>query len=581
VTLDAARREMSAIAAELSRLYPATNATTGVTLVPLDETLVGGSRRALLILFGAVGFVLLIACANVASLQLAQAVRRRREIAVRSAMGAGRERLARQLLTESLLLGIMGGAAGVALAYWGITAIRTLAPANLPRVDELRTDPAVLVFALVVSVATALLFGLAPVVESWKVRLSESLTADGRTSTASRSRRRAHSALVVSEVALAMILLVGAGLLVRSFTTLLDVERGFESDNVLVVTLQAWSYYPTGPQRAAFVPQATERLSAIPGVRAVGMTSSLPLSYPIGQARARVTVEGAPVASEAEVLTEHVAAATAGYFQALGIPLRQGRLMRPADDAASASVAVVNESFARRYWPTESPLGKRITFAFQGQPKTREIIGVVGDVRHDGLASDPRRSVFVPHPQAPSGAMHLVIRTTVDAAALAPAVRRELAALNGAMPLSEMTTVDALLRQSLRERRFHLALLGAFSLTALLLAAVGIYGMMSHSTSERTHEIGVRVAIGARPPQVVWMIVRQGGRLALIGVVMGLAGAGAMTRVLGAMLFQVSPLDPVAFGGAVAGLVAAALVACWIPARRAAAVLPTRALQDG
>lgn len=579
VSLDAAQRDMASIAAELGRLYPATNASSGVNLVPIAESMVGGARNALLILLGAVGFVLLIACANVASLQLAQSMRRRRELAVRAAMGAGRERLARQLLAECLLLGLIGGAAGVVLAHWGIAGIRALAPTDLPRLDELRTSPAVLLFAFGVSLLTALVFGLAPAIDAGRLRLTETLSSGGRTATTARARRRAHSGLVIAEMALALVLLVGAGLLARSFATLLRVDRGFRADHVLVVTLQAWSYYPTGPARAAFVREATSRLAALPGVRGVGMTSSLPLSYPIGAERARFAVEGQPAAA-GEIPSVHVSAITPEYFATLDIPLREGRLMTATEDAGHVPVTVVNEAFARRYWPDGNALGKRVSFGFMGPAVVREVVGVVGNVRHDGLARDPRASVFIPHAQGPTGAIHLVIRTAAQPATMQRAVRAELATLNGVMPLSNVTTLDALLASSLRERRFHLALIGSFSLTALLLAAVGIYGLMSHATSQRTQEIGVRVAVGARSGQVVWMVVRDGAVLALTGVGLGVLGAIGLTRLLRGMLFEVTPLDPLAFGLAVAGLLGAAMLACWLPARRAAAIDPVRALHE-
>jgi putative ABC transport system permease protein len=580
VTVDAARHELSALAAQSAREHPTTNASTGIALVPLAESLVGQTRSGLYVLLGAVGFVLLIACANVASLQLAQSVRRRRELAVRAAIGAGRGRLARQLFAECVLLGVIGGAAGVALAHWGIAAIRSLAPRDLPRLDELGTSPAVLLFALAVSVATALIFGLAPALEAGRLRLTETLAAGGRTATGTRMRRRALNGLVVGVFALALVLLVGTGLLTRSLTSLLRVERGFRTDHMLVVTLQAWSYYPTGTQRVAFVRDAMTRLSAVPGVRSAGMTSSLPLSYPIGQARSRVTIEGQPMTGSVEPPSIHVAAATRGYFETLAIPLRMGRLPDATDQATSMPIAVVNESFARRFFAGESPLGKRITFGFMGPPVTREIVGVVGDVRHDGLAEVPRASLFVPHEQAPTGAMHFVLRTAPEPVGLQGAVRAELARINGAMPLSEMTTLDTLLDTSLRERRFHLALIGAFSIIALLLAAIGIYGLMSNATSERTAEMGVRVAMGARRVDVIGLVVSQGVKLALTGIGLGLVGAWALTRLIRGMLYSVTPLDPPAFAAAVAALLAAALLACWIPARRAAAVDPVEALNS-
>jgi putative ABC transport system permease protein len=386
--------------------------------------------------------------------------------------------------------------------------------------------------------------------------------------------------LVVSEVALALVLLVGAGLLVRSFRALLGVDRGFDSHNTTVATLQTWSYYPTPALRVGYSRDATERLAALPGVTAAGMTSSLPLAVPIGQERAGIRIEGQPPSRDGEVPTAHVTATTPGFFDALRIPLREGRMLTRADGDGDARVAVVNETFARRFFPAGSAIGQRVAFAFMGPPVMREIVGVVGDVRHDGPASSTRPSVFVPHAHAPTGAMHLVVRTTGDPRVVERAVRAELTALNGVMPLSDMTTLDALLGGSLRERRFHLSLLGAFSVMALVLAAVGIYGLVSTATSARTHEIGVRVAIGARASDVSWMVLRQGAVLTIAGIAIGVVGAFGLTRLLRGMLFHITPLDALTFGGASALLVLAATVACWIPARRAAAVDPIAALRE-
>lgn len=579
-TLAAAQSEMRQIGAALGREHPTTNANTGAAVVSIRETLIGRVRSALLILFGAVGFVLLIACANVASLQLVQAVRRRRELAIRSAIGAGRTRLARQLFAENVLLALFGGGVGVALAHWGLVGIRAIAPDDLPRVAELRTSPVVLAFALVMTLASSLLFGLAPMLEAGRLKLSDALTSSGRAVSAARTTRRAHNALVVSEVALALVLLVGAGLLVRSFRALMGVDRGFDARGVLVATLQTWSYYPTPTLRVAYSRDATARLAAIPGVTAAGMTSSLPLAVSIGQERAGIRIEGQPPACAGETPTAHVTATTPGFFDVLRIPLREGRMLAAADGDGAARVAVVNETFARRFFPEGRALGQHVAFAFMGPPVMREIVGVVADIRHDGPAAEARPSVFVPHAHAPTGAMHLVVRTTGDRREMDRAIRTELTALNGVMPLSDMTTLDALLGGSLRERRFHLSLLGAFSVMALVLAAVGIYGLVSTATSARTHEIGVRVAIGARAADVSWMVLRQGAVLTIAGIALGVAGAIGLTRLLSGMLFHVTPLDVMTFGGASALLLLAAVLACWIPARRAAAVDPIAALRE-
>ncbi len=575
-SVEAAERDLNGIASQLEREYPRTNANVGMTLVPLPTQLLGGARKALLVLLGAVGCVLLIACANVANLQLAAAVRRQREFAIRTAIGAGRRRLMRQLLTESLLLALVGAAGGILLAQFGLSAIRALAPPDLPRIEQLALGGPVLWFGLGLTVVTALLFGLAPIVRATRLNLQQNLAADSSASSGGVRKRRLGSALVVAEVALALVLLVGAGLLGQSFASLLTVDRGFRAGGVTAATLQAWSYYPTRAARIGFVKEATARLAALPGVEAAAMTSSLPLSERIGQETSSLTVEG--IQSESDV---RVAATSAGYFSTLRIPVLRGRSFGPEDDSASLPVAVVNEALARKFWPAGDAIGRRIAFSFQGPPVMREIVGVVGNVRHDGLHADPPATVFIPHAQGATGAIHLVVSArNGNAARLIPAIRRELTAMNRAMPLSEIVTLDALLDGSLRERKFNLSLLAAFAIAALILAAVGIYGVMSGLASERTHEIGIRMALGADARAVLMMVLRQGLRIATIGVAIGLGAAVVLTRLLEDMLFRVRPLDPLAFLAGVTVLLAVAALACLIPANRAARLDAARALRQ-
>jgi putative ABC transport system permease protein len=575
ISLEAAQRDAATIAAQLAREYPRTNANVGISIVPLPKLLLGPARNALLMLLGAVACVLLIACANVANLQLAASVRRQREFAIRSAIGAGRERLIRQLLTESLLLALLGAIAGLILAQFGIAGIRSLAPADIPRMEQLALSAPVLGFALVLTVVTALLFGLAPIVRATRLNLQENLAADSSASTTGVHKRRLGSALVIAEVALALVLLVGAGLLGKSFASLLRIDRGFRTEGVAAATLQAWSYYPTAAARIGFVNEATRRLGSIPGVRSAGMTSSLPLSDRIGQESSALTVDGETAAKDVRV-----AATTPGYFATLRIPFRRGRNFGPQDDSASLPVAIVNEALAKELSPTGNVIGRRISFAFVGRPKTREIVGVVGNVRHDGLHADPPPTVFVPHAQAATGAVHLVVSTIgSNAGNIIPAIKRELFAMNRVMPIGEVVTLESLLDSSLRERRFNLALLAAFAITALVLAAVGIYGVMSGVTSERTHEIGIRMALGADAHKVLTMVLRQGLRLAAIGAAIGIVGATVVTRLLRGMLFHVTPLDPWAFLTSVAVLLIVAAVACLAPASRAARLDPARALR--
>jgi putative ABC transport system permease protein len=380
-------------------------------------------------------------------------------------------------------------------------------------------------------------------------------------------------------VALALVLLVGAGLLFRSLAELNGTDRGFTADGVVVATVQAWGYYPTMPARAEFVRQAVERIEALPGVEAVGVSSSLPLQWPIGAERVRIAVEGVALASGDDQPSERVSATTPGFFDALGIRVLRGRALDEQDRTGSTPVALVNEAFVRRYLPTADPVGRRVTFGFMGAPTAREIVGVVHDVRHDGLHADPAPGIFIPHAQAPTGAIHIAARTAGDAALLGRAIRADLAELNGAMPLEEIVTMEALLARSLHERRFQLGLLTAFSLTALVLATIGIYGVMNRATTERTHEIGVRLAVGAQPAEVRWMVLRATGWLALLGIVAGSGAALLLTRYMRAMLYGVTPVDPVTYAGAAGVLLIAAVLAGGIPAWRAAAVDPAAALR--
>ena len=575
-----ARAEVDRVATQLAAEFPATNRNIGVMLVDLRDATAGAARRSLLVLFGAVAFVLLIACLNVANLQLAETIRRKRELAIRTAIGAGRGRLVRQLLTESMLLAAIGAAVGLGVAQIGIAAIRAFSPADLWQLEGLRLDATALAFAAALAFVSATVVGLMPVLAAGRIHLAESLAAGGRFGAAAPSRRRANRLLVVSEIALALVLLVGAGLLFRSLATLLRTDRGFETDGVLVATAQTWSYYRTPAQRVEFVRRTVERLGALPGVDHVGITSSLPLDWPIGFERAQMRVEGQAISPGDEVPTVHAVATTPGYFAALRIPLDRGRWLNETDGAGAPRVALVNRAFVRRYFGDENPLGKRVIFGFLGAPIPREIVGVVGDVRHRGLHADPSPSVFVPHAQGTTGAMHIVVHTTGDAALLQRAVKSELAALNGAMPLTQLTTMNDLLGRSLRERRFQLGLLSVFSLIALVLSAIGIYGVMNRTTSERTHEIGVRMAIGAQRTDVRWMVLRHGGVLAVAGVAVGTGIAVLLTRYMAGMLFGVTPLDPFTFGAAAALLLIAALVATWVPAWRASTVDPVVALRN-
>jgi putative ABC transport system permease protein len=585
VTPVSAAEELGRIARRLGREHPRTNADVDLLLVPLPEQLLGRARPALLLLLGASGVLLLITCANVANLTLARAMHRGRELAVRSALGAGRGRVVRLLAAEGAVLAALGGTCGVGLAWAGVRAIRAMAPADLPRAEDIGLDARVLAFAVGVTVATACLFTVVPALRGTGGArgggLAEAIKAGGR-STPTRARHRTRRSLVVVEVALSLVLLVGAGLLVRSFVSLLRVDRGFRTDHVLAVTVQAWQWYPTPPQRAAFARAAVARLGALPGVRAAGVTSSLPLAEGIGQDETGFTVEGRPQPTGAEIPRTHVTVASPGYFDALGITLRRGRGFTDADDGRAAPVVLVTEALARRHFPGEDAVGRRIVVGIGrvAPAVAREIVGVVADVRQTGLAADPGPGVFLPHGQAPTGALTFTLRTVGDPALLTAAAKRELWALNGAMPIAGATTLDQLLSSAVRERRFHLALLGGFAAVALLLAAVGLYGVLSHGIRERRHEFGVRVALGARRADLTALVLREGALLVGVGAAIGCGLALAGTGLLRAMLFRVSPFDPLTFGAVTALVVLVAAGASLVPARRAAGADALPALRD-
>ncbi len=576
---EVARAELATVAAQLAREHPRANADVGIMLLPLSDQLFGGVRRALLVLLGAVGLVLLGACINVASLSLARAIRREHELAVRVALGAARGRIVRQLLAESLVLTTIGCAAGVLLAHWGIAAVRAMSPADLPRAEQMVLDARVLAYAVSAALLTVSVSGLLPALRSARADLREGLRAGGRGASPGRASHRLRGALVVAQVALSLMLLVGAGLLARSFVSLLRVERGYRPDHVLAINIFVWGHYETGPRRAEFVRQATDRIGALPGVRSVGVSSSLPLSERIGPEDASVAVEGAVAPGAGQGTTVRAAVATGGYFETLRIPLRRGRLFSSADDARAVPVAVISESMAHRLFPGRDALGRRLVVSFAGPPEIREVVGVVGDVRHEGLDRDPHPTLYVPHAQSPTGALTFTVRTDGDAAAMLAAVQRQIWTLDRSLPIYGSATMEGLLGASLRARRFNLALLACFALTALVLSAVGVYGVMSQAAGERTHEMGVRMAFGAEAADVLALMLRQGMTLALVGVTIGFLGAASLTGVLRGMLFAIAPLDPVTFGASAALVLGMAAAAALVPALRATRVSPVEALR--
>ncbi len=577
-TLAQAASDLNAISAQLAQENPRSNADSSVTAVPLPEQITGPVRPALLILLGAVVFVLLIACANIANLLLVRGAERGREFAIRAALGAGRARLIRQLITESVVLALIGGGCGILLAQWGVDLLLAFSPANLPRLDEVSLDASVLGFAVCISVLTALAFGLAPAIRFSKPDLQESLKEGGRSATAGLFRHRFRNVLVVTEIALALVLLVGAGLLIRSFVRLLNVNPGFTTDKILALQVFIWDEIPEPEKRLPFFDQAFERIAAVPGVESVGGVSSLPFfRY---EMPTTFTVEGRPSPAPGQELSAYRGMATPDYFRTLGIPLRQGRFFTRFDDSRSNRVVLINESLARRYFPGEDPVEKKVLLRTRdGQPDPRTIVGVIGDMRPDGLDSDPRPEIYLPYHQTTFGEMTFVIRTTGDPQQVLPAVKEQVWSLNKELTFYRVATMEQLVSESLATRRFNLFLLSAFAAIALMLAGVGIYGLISFATNQRTHEIGVRMALGAQAGDVLKMVVRQGMILALVGVGLGLVAALALTRLMSSLLFGVTPTDPATYTGVSLLLSAVALLACYIPARRATKVDPMVALR--
>ena len=575
VTLDQARADMNAVAHHIEEQNPS-EMDRSVTLVTLREYQVGNIRPTLLILFGAVGFVLLIACANVANLLLARAATRHKEIAIRTALGASRLRLVRQLLTESVALSVAGGSLGLLLAVWGLTPLISLMPANISGAKAINIDGVVFFFTLGVSLVTGLVFGLVPALQATKSDLNESLKEGGRGGTAGAHRSRVRSSLVVAEIALSLVLLIGAGLMIKSFIRLEQVNPGFETRNVLTMRLSLpAAQYPDGRRRGAFFQQVVERIGALPGARLGAAISRLPLTP--GNSSRSFEIEGSSNDSSGDERNADYRVISSNYFEALGIPLLKGRAFTEQDNSDSPPTAIINETAAKRYWPNEEPIGKRLRIQ-SGDP-WMEVVGVVGNVKHLGLDTQSKAELYVPYLKDPWPFMTIVVRSASNPKSLADAMRNEVWAIDKDLPVPEIKTMDELLSGSIARRRFNMLLLGIFAAVALVLAAVGIYGVMSYSVTQRTHEIGVRMALGATQSNVMKLVVGQGITLALIGVGIGLAGALALTRVLASLLFEVSTTDPATFAIISVLLTGVALAACFVPARRASRVDPMVALR--
>ena len=577
VSLASARADAARIGQQLTAEYPATNATVGVTVEQLDQAIVGDSRRAITLLFAAVFVVLLIACVNVANLVLARSTRRRLELAVRAALGATRWRIARQLMTEHFLIALAGGTAGAMSAGWAVRAIRSVSPVAVPRLADVGIDSRALLFTLVIVGVTTMIVGLVPAVRATTADPANELRAGTRAS-GDATRGRLRRLLVITEVGLAFVLLVGAGLLMRSFLFVIRADRGYKSDHVLAATVFVYQWSQTPRARFNFIDALVKRAATVPGVRAAGATSSLPLDIAIGADQGTFTIVGRSV-SVGQEPSVHMTAMTTGAFDALRIPLRRGRLFSTTDDSASAPVVVINEAMARRYWPGVDPVGQRLRLAFYSAPVEREVVGVVADTRQRTLDAPAEPILYVPHAQAPTGAMAIVLRTANEPRSVLQDFRRAVAELNPALPLSGVETLDDLAAASVKPREFILALLGGFATCALVLAIVGIYAVINQGVLERRSELGVRLALGALPTRLIGMIMRQGITLAAIGVACGGIGAFVVTALLRGMLVGVRPIDAPTFFAVGLAMVATAALASAVPARRASRLDPVESLR--
>jgi putative ABC transport system permease protein len=547
----------------------------GIVLMRLQDSLASNTRTPLLLLLGAVGCVLLIACANVANLVFCRGMNRQREVAVRSAMGAGRSRLIRQLLTESLLLALFGGLVGVLLAFWSLRFLAAILPVAVPTVTPITIDTHVLIFTALVSCGTGLLFGLAPALSATKIDLSKSLK-DGLAIRGTRAHNRIRGSLLITQIALSFVLLIGAGLMVRTLVALLDVRPGFKADHVLTLTISLPdAAYHSGPQITNYFDQVCARLKALPGVESVGAVNYLPL----GQAPyfgLLISTEGHPASSSnpwdnyADFFT-----VSGNYFQTLHIPLLQGRYFCGQDGPNATRVAIVSESFAHHFWPGQNAVGKQ----FRSAPASYQVVGVVGNVHHASLEQSEEPEMYLPQQQSPTSTMDVVIRTTHDPANMASAIRDEILTVDKNQPIAAMQTMEAVVNHFLSSQWSHMFLLSIFGLLALSLAAIGCYAVVASSVAQRTHEIGLRMALGAQPFNVLRLVVGHGMRLTFIGVAFGVGGALALTRLMSSLLFGVSATDPLTFVTVSILFLFVALAACYVPVRRAMRVDPMTAIR--
>ncbi|HSP45547.1 MAG TPA: ABC transporter permease [Chthoniobacterales bacterium] len=576
VTVAQARAELEVIANQLAKQYPDPQKGWGIFMMPMQDYSVRDVKPVLYTLLGAVGCVLLIACANLANLLLARATARHREISIRAALGASRGRLMRQLLTESVVLAVCGGAAGILLARWGLDALLALAPASLPRITEIHLDAGVLLFSLGLSIVTGLVFGIAPAWLAARADVNEALKQGTRGSTEGGARGRLRSALVVIEVTFALVLLGGAGLLARSFIQLAHVDPGFNPENATLLRLSLpQTKYAKPEQQSAFADSILERVKSLPGVQAAGITHSMPLvsDYVLG-----FNIEGRPPIDPALLPSTNYYAITPDYFRAMGIRLVRGRIFTPQDDAKAPRVTIINETMARQFFPNEDPIGKRINIT-NGPDTWREIVGIVGDIKQYGVDKASSAQSYEPFAQVPFSSVNIVIRTNGSPSALLGTLRPAVYAIDKDQPVGIIRPLEEIMAESIARQRFAMLLLTVFSAVALVIAAVGIYGVMAYNVVQRTGEFGIRMALGAQQRDVLRLVLTQGGKLIGLGLLIGLVATLAASRAMGSMLFNISAYDPLTLTSITLLLGAVALVACFFPANRATKVNPIEALR--
>jgi len=577
-SIESARAEMRATASALSTEFPQFDTGWSALVTPLRDEVAGDVRPALLILSGAVAFVLLIACANVANLLLSRGAVRQREMAIRAALGAGRMRVMRQLLTESVILGVLGGAAGLLMAEWGLAALIAISPIDLTSLGHVKLSYPVLAFTAAVSMITAIVCGFAPAFESARVDLQEAIKDGARQIGAGLRQRRVRQSFVIAEIALAVVLLVGAGLLLRSFNAVSNVDPGFRASNVLTMRLQVpLDKYPKDSDRIRFFSNVIRGVSHVPGVNAAGAISFLPFSS-LG-AGTDFRIEGDPPPAPGQSKGTAVSVCDNGYFAAMDIPLRRGRLFTSREQEIKSDVVIINDALARQYFPNTDPLGKRITIDMLEKNGPTEIIGIVGDTKSGDLTSAVQPTSYWPHPQLAYSAMTLTVRTAADPSTMAASVENVVHTLDKDQPVSDVRAMDQWVARSLAQSRFSSSLLGIFAAVALLLAAIGIYGVMSYAVSQRTSEIGVRLALGADARDIRGLILGNAARLTATGLAIGIVLALALNRTIVSLLFNVTTTDPLTFSAVVVVLGGVALLATYLPARRAARITPVEALR--